>query len=225
MMNQISSKFKIHLVCHEVPCIINKYDKLDVIQVDIKIPSSKEEMMIDKYLKVKYGLVNVKKYVESSTGRSSIMIVDADDRVDYRVAQWVDQKQNENGWFLKDGYIYPYGEKFLFNSCLLENSFYKVCGTSAIIYVESGDLPNNVSDSSSAHKILKDGHHRIVDNMQKRGSPLEPLPFPGACYVTDTDDNHSGVSWLKWKGKKKLFRKAISVRPLLSNYKKRFAFE
>ena len=45
---------------------------------------------------------------------SHIMIVDADDCVNKRLAEFVEKNPNKNGWFINKGYLYTEGNKFLF---------------------------------------------------------------------------------------------------------------
>jgi len=180
-------------------------------------------MMRDKTRKIQCGLVKVNEDSEMrlQTGMKAIMVVDADDRVNHNLAQWVKNNQSGHGWYFDTGIIYPHGANFLFTSTVLGSPFYKHCGTSFITYCRSSDLPSHVSDDDTY--LLPAPHHTIVSYMDKNGKSLKPLPFRGACYVTDTGDNHSGVSWLQWKGKKKFLKQMVSIRPLLPYYKKRFA--
>lgn len=226
LCNQTSDAFRIFLVCHTPPVNQIEHPNIATIQVDFDIPDTWKDMIRDKYRKIKRGLVeiNISDSGRLPSGRRAVMIVDADDRVHRNLANWVQTHPEGHGWYFPKGYIHPYGQPFLFTSTILGNQFHKICGTSAVIYCEDEDLPNSMDTDSQASVMLRCGHNIIVDCMEKRGTPLKPLPFRGACYVTDTGDNHSGVSWLQWKGKKKLLKQVVSVRPLVSYYRNRFGF-
>lgn len=225
LCNQTSDAFRIYLVCHTPPVRQVQHPNITTIQVNFDIPGTREEMLVDKYKKIKRGLVQIKASGSKSlpSGRYPVMIVDADDRVHRDVADWVDSHPEGYGWYFPKGYIYPYGQPFLFTDTILGSQFHKTCGTSAIVYCEGDDLPDTMKDDRKKLIMLRCGHNIITDCMEERRTPLKPLPFPGACYVTDTGDNWSGVSWLRWKGKKKFLRQVISIRPLVSYYRKRFS--
>ncbi|MCS3665226.1 hypothetical protein GGP90_000852 [Salinibacter ruber] len=225
LCGQTDEKFNVYLVCNVEPKNKIKHPKIYTVKVNFEVPNTSEKMIEDKYKKIKRGLVEVKSssLPRLPSGRRAVMVVDADDRVHCDVAAWVSDHPEGHGWYFPKGYIYPYGQPFLFTSTVLGGAFYKHCGTSAVVYCEDSDLPDTMDASGQSSIVLRCGHHTIVDCMDERGTPLRPLPFRGACYVTDTGDNHSGVSWLRWKGKKKLARQVVSFRPLLSCYQNRFA--
>ena len=176
--------------------------------------------MKDKTKKIKRGLVEIKKSSEMRVGegKKAVMVVDADDRVNHNLTRWVKNNQYGHGWYIKSGVVYPYGRSFVFTSYVLGNAFYKSCGTSYIAYCNEYNLPSDIKDDS----IIPVPHHTIVSSMKKKGKPLKRLPFKGACDVTDTGDNHSGISFLRWRGRKDFLRQLLSIRPLVF-YRKKFA--
>jgi hypothetical protein len=217
--NQTHSGFRVHLVCHQKP--MGKFDHtlIDTIHVNWSVPSTWEEMIDDKYAKVKRGLINVRDYDTPTY----VMIVDADDRVHRGLAEWVADHMEAHGWFFEKGYTYPLGGHVVYK---VSDSFHQVCGSSAIVQCSETDLPARMDDDSDQFVLLRCGHHLIRSCMEERDTPLEPLPFPGACQVTDTGENHSGSSWKVRTAAKEGLRLALgrirTMRPITPWMRKRF---
>jgi hypothetical protein len=95
---------------------------------------------------------------------------------------------------LKSGYQYKTKSKSL---VLRRNDFYLKSGTSYIIRQNLLNLNINfdVIDENFLH------HQNIPNLMKKRGFPLEPLPFEGAIYMTETGENVWAQDSNFWKRK------------------------
>lgn len=215
LTRQTTEDLRVHLVCHTLPAGFTSHPLINVVPVDFPIPTDRDEMIVDKCEKIKRGLIEVGKY-----GAGHVMVVDADDRVHCDVAAWANAHPEVNGWYVDEGYVYPFGSHILFR----RPEFHRYCGTSLIIRWQKEDIPATMDNETELFQdVILDGHHVAASNLSERDRPLEPLPFPGACYITDTTDNWSGVSMLKWKGKKAFLKQLTQLRIKTSWHREKFA--
>lgn len=179
---QTASEFKAIVVCHEQPKIQFHHPNIEYLQVRFPIPGDDiEKKRLDRRRKVFAGLLTAKKYHPTHT-----MIMDADDCVSKHLAEWVKQNRDGNGWVFNKGYLYEEGSNFLFRE---KKAFYQWCGSSHIIRYDLQDLPENTDDDRIDYNRYHRPHAYIVDIMQKKGTPLEPLPFFGAIYMLAHGEN------------------------------------
>jgi hypothetical protein len=116
------------------------------------------------------------------------MIVDDDDFVSARLARFVADHPDANGWKVDLGYVWDDGGKLL----LQHNEFNRLCGTSLIIRADLYDLPQRFEDASPDYiKDMLGGHRRIADIVARQHKPLAPLPFRGAIYRVGHSGSHS----------------------------------
>lgn len=116
------------------------------------------------------------------------MIVDDDDFVSNKIAQFVTENQHANGWKIDRGYVWTDGGAWLYN---LEN-FDRKCGTSLIVNSKLYELPERFDDASEAYiKEVFGSHIMIAPLLEKRNTPLAKLPFPGAIYRVGHVGAHS----------------------------------
>ena len=71
-----------------------------------------------------------------------------------------------------------------------------------------------MSAAKADYFMINCGHFEFRNPGRAGGRKLEPLPFPGAVYVTATGENDSGISLREWRGKKMLIKKLINSRLL-----------
>lgn len=203
--NQTSSDFKVVVVCNKVPKIDVNLDLVDFVKVDFQPPSkllgSKmdiDEVRVDQGSKKVVGLLHAQKYAPDY-----VMFLDADDFVSNQIAQYVNSRKKENGWFIQKGYIYGSQDGLIRKT----NEFHMKCGSSHIINYNLFEIPDCLSPNSSLKSIKNHmddfylrkvlGSHRwIRDYFDKKGLHLKSIPFPGAIWVLDTGENHSGKSLL-----------------------------
>jgi hypothetical protein len=116
------------------------------------------------------------------------MIVDDDDFVSARLARYLSENPDANGWTIDRGYIWDDGGRLL----LGYDEFSHLCGTSLIVRADLYGLPESFED---AHldwiKSMLGSHVRITDILAERGAPLSTLPFRGAVYRVAHAGSHS----------------------------------
>jgi hypothetical protein len=127
---------------------------------------------------------------------SYVMVVDDDDFVSSRLTSFVAGHIGDNGWYVRDGYIWGDGGKLLYEYA----DFSKFCGTSHIIRTSLYDLPQTVeaADPEYVRKIFG-SHVFIREYLQEHGKPLQPLSFVGAVYRVGHAGAHSkSAGLIRW---------------------------
>jgi len=210
VINQTNAGFKVVVVCNESPFTQEpEFPQVKVVVDEFKIPETPEERMLDKWKKVHRALVEI-----AHEFTDYVMVVDADDLITNKIAEFVNQERlNPSGWLVDKGYIFDEGLNQLYTRSLLS----KICGTSSIIRLHQADLPIT-KEEECHHFMLSHGHTKIDEYFEKLGAPMEILPFRGVIYMTGTSENHTGIevsrlrsgrTMLKWLFKRVALTKKI----------------
>src|SRR5690606_10618695 len=102
-----------------------------------------------------------------------IMPVDADDLVSNRLAGFVEEHPDENGWVIDQGYVHRQGSRII----LVHSPFDQLCGTCHIIRRDLWSVPDSPDQASGEYTDLILGSHRFVRaKLEREGFPLRPLP-------------------------------------------------
>jgi hypothetical protein len=181
--NQTNLNFHAIVVCNEKPKIDFHHPNLTYIEQDFPLPGgdypSKE---FDRTRKMVTGIVKAKQL-----GASHIMAVDADDCVSNHLAEFVCRHPQKAGWFIKQGYYYQDGRNFV---KVMRKGFDRYCGTSTIVRADLYDLPDTCDREALATHFYHNYRHReIKETLESKGFAIEPLPFKGAIYITETGEN------------------------------------
>ncbi len=182
---QTSPQFKVIVVCHERPLTTFEHPSITYIEVDFPVPIWKDNSDIysrdkDRARKVWFGLNHAQKYEPSH-----VMIVDADDLVDNRIASFVAERPHCNGWYIEKGYEYCEGSDYIY---LMRKNFYDKCGTCYIVRYELLNQYKHLQFSDV--KGFQFLHHQFVPHLMiENGTPLAKLPFEGAIYVIGYGEN------------------------------------
>ena len=135
--NQEDQNFKVVVVCHEKPISTFFHQNVHFLQVDFEPPntnaktkastdSSYKSKELDKGKKIILGV----EYARKEFKTDYIMTVDSDDYISNHISSYVNNKGTDvPGWYLKKGYIYFEGKKFLVKTF----KFNQLCGSSIII--------------------------------------------------------------------------------------------
>ena len=184
---QTSTAFRVVVVCNEKPDIQFHHPHVHYIEVDFPPPYPEPEEVrttgyeygysryiarqnADKALKIQTGLDYAARYHPTHS-----MVVDADDCVSSRLAEFVGANPQSDGWYFKRGYMYPEGGRFLYFNVA---NFHQICGSSVIIaYGLRQEMFSN-----------PDYYEHTFDEIPA-GAALTPLPFPGAVYSMANGDN------------------------------------
>ena len=194
----------VYVVCNEIPSWAAGMREVKFIQVDFppaRAPNSAEDeyewIYRDKGCKIALALEHARR-----DGATHVMPVDADDFVSRRLAEHVSTHPDAAGWFFPTGILYSR----LFKIAEIQREFWSRCGTSHIVRTELmpstasfGARPRQEDIVACFDRWILD--HVFGDHVQwqryfaELGHPLQPLPFPGAVWHTDTGENSSRAWW------------------------------
>jgi hypothetical protein len=185
--NQTSPHFQVVVVCNQKPNILFDHPNIFYIEVDFPAPKpmTQERDSIagyehifsqdianknaDKARKILIGIDYAAQF-----NPSHLMVVDADDCVSCRLADFVRRHPDCDGWVMRRGYMYREGSKFLY---LNVKRFNHVSGTSVII-------------KNGLHQALFENpnfYYCSFDDLP--GLSIEDLPFEGALYSMLNGEN------------------------------------
>jgi hypothetical protein len=211
---QTSGAFRVFLVCNEAPSMTFSHPDLIIIEDDFAIPErNTAARMFDKHEKLKRGMIAAR-----NLAPSHVMFVDADDCVHRGLAAWCEKNPAHPGWYIADGYIHTAGSPWLYR----QRDFDQICGTAAVVLCDTADFPREMSDPKADFFMIESGHFEFRNPGRTAGRKLEPLPFPGAVYVTATGENDSGMSLRAWRGKKMFLKKLLNSRLLTRRLRSEF---
>ena len=207
--------FRVFLVCNQAPSISFHHPSLTIVEDHFAIPEpNTAARMFDKHEKLKRGLI-----ASRHLAPCHVMFVDADDCVHRGLADWCAKYPTHPGWYIATGYIHTAGSPWLY----LRRDFDLICGTSAIVHCSPADFPADILAVKSDFFMIDCGHFEFRNPARARGRKLEPLPFPGAVYMTATGENDSGISLRQWRGKKMLIKKLLNSRLLTPRLRQTFS--
>lgn len=198
---QTDPDFKIFVACHDIPALDKEYDgRVRFLISDQPTPTTGNEMMLDKGWKVSMIAAEIKRL-----GGGYTMLVDSDDIISNRVAEYVNFHPGENGFLSRHGYVYNDG--FSYMKRILAP--HRICGSCAIIHYSDRDLPDEMpkdlwDDSPKDKWIIRRSHRTLPDYLAEHGRKLEIMPFPTTVYVRNTGDNHSMLDGSDLNGKRKI---------------------
>ena len=211
---QQDDDFRVVLACTTPPDIDFQHPALTIVSHDFpELGREYEARMEDKGRKIKLAMSAARQWLPAA-----IMLTDADDCVSRRLAGHVRAHPEANGWFAETGYIRDRGSRWV----MRKRRFHEFCGTSHIVRCTPGDVPVAPDEPDERYWVLSTGHVDMVPFMQRRGTPLEPLPFPGAVYNSDTGENATGFALHLWRSKKVFVQKMLNARPLTSAIREEF---
>jgi hypothetical protein len=183
IVNQTGTEYKIVIACHDLPPLPSSLAaRTHLVSVAHPLPErTSDDMCVDKVLKVTAGIDWA-----VAEGCTYVMFVDADDLVSNRLAEWVEQHEGANGWFLGSGYEYRYGSHSLRRR---EDAAHGICGTCAIVRTDLLKFaPDPVYRGQRVNTLAAVGHPQYQDLLRSQGFPLDPLPFRGSIYILHEDN-------------------------------------
>lgn len=199
--SQTDPDFKVYVACHEIPVLDREYDdRVEFLVCDQDTPETKEEMLFDKGWKISMIAERIRE-----AGGGYTMLVDSDDLVSNRIAEYVNTHPRCNGYLSRYGYIYNDG----FDYMQKVRNLYQLCGSCSIVYYTVNDLPDKMPecllDEAPIEKwIIRKSHKMIPDYLRDHGRKLSTIPFPTTVYVRNTGDNHSMLDGSDFGWKRKL---------------------
>ena len=193
-------RFRVLVVCNRVPDI-DANPQVEYLKVDFPAPSysnrpetGMEAIRVDRGCKYLVGLIQARRYQPSH-----VMFFDADDLISDRIANFVGDGHDPDGWYIETGYQYCVGDTKL----SIQSDFHRHCGSSLIYSYDMLDLPPELDENADMPSIIRHadekvlkyvlGSHRVaIRFFQSQGFTFRPLPFVGAIWVLGNGENHSG---------------------------------
>lgn len=152
--------------------------------------------------------------VEKSSSRF-VMVIDDDDLVSRRLVEFVSANADAEGWYIENGYeFWDTGRRI--RSWPIDN-FWKLCGSSIIFRPERLDLPHGADYETNTFVANMLGSHRFLKpEMERRGNPLEVVPFAAAAYRRGHSNSHSssGMQRANHLWRLRVFNKGLIRTPV-----------
>ena len=199
IFNQTCPDFQVYVGCNEIPELEDEYDeRLHFVTADLPIPNTWEEKCRDRSWKLCLCAKKIREeYQDLLASDNGIYIfpVDADDFVNCRIAEYVANHPDANGFKSANGY------KWIKGSFKMEITPY-FGGSMNIMKMYKDDLPAELPEQSlcfdkeTAIKLTERYPIRWYDievehKFAELGRPLERLPFKSTVYVLGTGANIS----------------------------------
>ena len=183
---------RVVLVCHELPNGLPEDGRLIIKSITTPKPQTREQMMEDKYLKIKMALVLAREFAPAW-----LMRADADDLISRRLVKFIEKQPLDTAWYSEEGWAHRLGSRWALK---LRN------------FHTHAELPETFDQPSKEFYLLTQGHHMVVDYLRKLDITVNPIPFPTTVYVTDSGENWSGY-WLSvLRSKRWMLRKMLCSR-------------
>lgn len=216
---QTSPHYHALIVCHEKPTITYEHAHFSYVEVDFPVPNLTADPQVnviqqkrsDRGRKMLRGLVAAQAWQPTHT-----MLLDADDCVSRRLAEFVEQHPQDNGWFISHGYRYAEGSRLIYKK---SPNFYTMCGSCNILRNDLNRLPEKpeYNRGYGYYKFYID-HAKVTTVLAQAGTPLEPLPFPGAVYITQTGENSYFDSSRLYQGVERMINYRFLTRSLRQEF-------
>lgn len=99
--------------------------------------------------------------------------------------------------------------------------FFELCGTSHIVHADLLNLPVDAAHASDASISRTLGSHKFIkSDLEARGTPLAPLPFPGAIYrMGHADTATASGSMVRYSLRKESPARPVSLARQLSKFR------
>jgi glycosyltransferase involved in cell wall biosynthesis len=187
-LNQTDTNFEIVIACNEIP-------DQSIVPVDKRI-SYIIAQPLERDMVAANPLADgwAKRYLLwrriAELGPRYFFPMDADDLASCKLVEYVRKTRDPNGYLIRSGYVYDNQSKlfFLHPNEILTGPFDGLCGSSAMVTLETGEAGAD-SRSRWLEQILGKGHHeaRAAFNREKR--PAHEIPFPAVVYRINHGDN------------------------------------
>ncbi|HEV8515234.1 MAG TPA: hypothetical protein VGQ59_18255 [Cyclobacteriaceae bacterium] len=181
---------------------------------DLPTPSERgQPRMADKWKKVRIGLAHYR-----NSADAYYMVVDADDRINNQLVDFVLTTNYKPGWYFDGGLVYDWGFPWLYK----RKRFDLICGTSSIVFCPSRQLPTHPNDLAEQCYIVTYGHTKIKSYFDTQPMPLKPLPFYGCVYMLNTGENDSRTFYLGIKSRREKVKRILSIRIITRKIRQQF---
>lgn len=166
-------------------------DKVRVVETDIPAPDL-PDFRVDR--RANRAAVRLDKGARIMTALSAaqptghVMVVDYDDLISRRLAAVAAETPDAPGWYIDSGWLYSGGRLVSF----YPDRFNRFCGTSVMVHSRLLRIPKTMAEFEPDYSARALGSHiYLSEDLAAAGTPLTPLPFPGAVYRIGHADSAS----------------------------------
>jgi hypothetical protein len=238
---QVHGESCVVVACHEIPKTqLARESRVHFLPVNFSPPARTfPDMCVDKVLKLSVGAqwAQAQRY-------EYMAFTDADDLVSNRIAGFVTNHSDENGWYCPAVMFYAYGRRFV-RFVVYRGSFAGPCvivrtnllkfeappfsGSWTKLAIADGD--SNYLELLGRHGQMVNtlaavGHGHYREYMTNEGYPLKPLPFSPILMINHADSISLGQGSYQPVGLQTVLRRLVrwlpSVRFLTSSVRNEF---
>jgi hypothetical protein len=145
------------------------------------------------------------------------MALDADDWLHRRAAEFFVSSLDRKTKVLNAGFVVNLLHE---SASLRRRGFYYGCGSSAVFYFQHDDFPSNDTPEESEplrFQLALQSHQRILENLARKGEPVQLIDIPLLAWVLGTGQNLS-----LQKGKKQIDHTYGHAEPIPRVFYERF---
>lgn len=160
-----------------------------------------------------------------------MMVVDNDDFVSRDLVAFVERNDGCDGWYFAQGFVWEENSGYVVKT----RGFSMICGTCQILRIDNWRLPESAERADVDYISTMLGNHRAVHAiMEQAGTPLAPLPFPGAIYRVGNSESVSKsrsplrkrlFSLQGWSEPRTLLRMIAGLRPLSQKVRDQYGMQ
>lgn len=180
---QTMPDIEVLIACHEQPVTsFDAHPGLHKLVIEDAPPDShdNEGQGRDKQVKIRRLIEEV-----CRRGGGYLVLMDADDLVSCRLAEFIHTTNNRRGYTIRSGYILNLGRRHF----QYVDNFARHCGSCAVFYLTPEDLA--FVPGGMAQGIFLTTHFGYEAISKKLGRPMDAVPFPAMMYIRHHGENLS----------------------------------
>ncbi|WP_457807667.1 alginate lyase family protein [Kushneria sp. EE4] len=194
LARQSDKDFQVYIAVHDIPEIDTQ--GLDVRFITVDFPVSFDEQgrpSNDKYRKKRVLGTHLH---EQQMPAFYFMSLDADDLLHPDLVKTVRAGNSRTGYLIERGYMYDCSSQRIGRCNEHAKRFWEQCGSCAVFYIETGDLPVNKDDTQAYFSHLRE-HKKYPAVAREHGKELVSLEEYMGVYLINHGENH----WSVYRGK------------------------
>ena len=188
LINQSDPRFSVIICGHEWPALPELDDpRVLFLRCDIPPPKSPAHFRRDKMRKRRLIAAALR-----ARGGGYFFPLDADDLVHRDLVRHVRATDNGRGYLVEKGFALDHANGVLAPiPGAWSVPFDRTCGSSAVLFFEEGELPEDGELVEGLYFNLFQSHAYWPIIAEEFGRPLDPVPFPAGVYVVNHAQNLS----------------------------------
>ena len=206
LLNQSDPGWRATVLCHDIPDESPEDPRIEMLQVDLPVPTNRHGFLLDKQTKIKRGLA-----VFDAGDAAFCMMLDADDRVHTDLVAHV-RTAPHSILLVDDGYVYAGGRLVRRHA----GTFDRLCGSVVL-------FPRSLS-ARGIHPVLWP-HFEVRQNAARHDCPVRNLPFPAVVKNVEYGGNLTQAHFLLGRTLRRTMRNISMMRRLGPQLRATFALD